>query len=286
MKENRDVANLLLVLDNLPLSVVIFNGKGRIMHANKFFLNKISGGTKDLSGEEFISFLNDPSKRAYREFLEQASKSGIIQINNNINLKISTWDGQELEITVKILYNTSGENIILMGFLSEANPDFKLGKELEKQLSLKDELKNELDKESELSDMKSRFLSIASHEFRTPLAGILSSINLITRYIKAEQENWKKIKNQQKITKHLERIRESVRSLTNILNNFLALGNIEEGEIPTNFSSFNLKNVMAKQTSQLQNLCKAGQVIKYEHASSQEKVYLDKQLLKNIVNNY
>jgi signal transduction histidine kinase len=280
-----DDPKLIPILDNLPSAVIIFNQQGKVLHANKLFRYKIIGSSKDIDRLEFITSLSDSNRQAYGDFLEQAGTHDSIRASNNITLKIPAWDGKEMDLRVSLLENTPPDNTILLGIISETIQESDLGKELEKQRNLKNKLQVELEKESELSEMKSRFLSIASHEFRTPLAGILSSVNLITRYLKAEQENWNKIRNKQKIIKHLERVRESVRSLNNILDNFLALGNIEKGNIPINYSCFNLRNMMDKQTSQLQNICKPGQVINYIHLGRQEQVYLDKQLLKNIVNN-
>jgi PAS domain S-box-containing protein len=63
------------------------------------------------------------------------------------------------------------------------------------------ELSEALDKERQLNEIKSRFVSMASHEFRTPLSTVLSSASLLSRYTKEEE--------QEKRNKHIHRIRFS-----------------------------------------------------------------------------
>ncbi|MCB2208043.1 MAG: HAMP domain-containing histidine kinase [Bacteroidetes bacterium] len=156
---------------------------------------------------------------------------------------------------------------------------------LKDQLKKKELIIKELEQQSELSEMKSRFLSIASHEFKTPLTGILSSLNLIDRYLDADINNWRKFKNREKVENHLQNINESVKNLTTILDNFLSLRNLEKGEIPVNKINFDIKEMLEGQQVQFQQICKTGQQILYVHKGKKKKVCLDKHLFKNIMNN-
>jgi two-component system sensor kinase FixL len=87
------------------------------------------------------------------------------------------------------------------------------------------ELEHALDREKELGDLKSRFLTLASHEFRTPLTTILSSASLIARYTGED--------GQERRQRHIDRIRSAVRTLTGLLEDFLNVGKLEEGRIET-----------------------------------------------------
>ena len=78
----------------------------------------------------------------------------------------------------------------------------------------KEKLSEALETEKELNDMKSRFVTMASHEFRTPLSTILSSISLVNKYSGGE--------NDEKIQKHVHRIKSAVTNMTLILNDFLS----------------------------------------------------------------
>ena len=137
-------------------------------------------------------------------------------------------------------------------------------------------LRASLEKEKQLGELKSRFVSMASHEFRTPLSTILSSAYLTEKYMGNED--------QQKREKHLQRIIYSVNTLTNILNEFLNVGKIEEGKITIHLSNFNLKKEIQHTIEDLQGMLKIGQHVDFNHTGN-EMVFLDSSLLKHIVMN-
>jgi signal transduction histidine kinase len=137
-------------------------------------------------------------------------------------------------------------------------------------------LKRSLKKERELGELKSRFVSMASHEFRTPLSTILSSAYLLAKYTTTED--------QPKREKHLERIISSVNMLTDILNDFLSLGRIEEGKITIRPVSSKVNELVNGITNEIKPLFKNGQVIDYVHTGD-ERVTLDTGLIKHIILN-
>ncbi|MEY2812199.1 MAG: hypothetical protein RI991_1194 [Bacteroidota bacterium] len=153
----------------------------------------------------------------------------------------------------------------------------KLNEELEHKVEVRThELSKALSKERELSDLKSRFVSMASHEFRTPLSTILSSVSLIGKYTEAAEQD--------KRDKHILRIRSAVNNLTDILNEFLSLGKIEEGKIQVHLSIFNIKEQVRLIISEIGPILKKGQYINYNHEGLTQ-VNLDTSLLRNILIN-
>ena len=145
--------------------------------------------------------------------------------------------------------------------------------ELEKS---KDELTIALSKERELSDLKSRFVSMASHEFRTPLSTIQSSVSLIGKYTDHHDQD--------KRMKHIQRVYSAVNNLTDILNDFLSIGKIEEGKISTHNSIFNLQDQINRIINEINPILKQGQKIHYDHKGLLE-VELDHSLISNIMIN-
>ncbi len=140
----------------------------------------------------------------------------------------------------------------------------------------KREVMRALEREKELNELKSRFITTASHEFRTPLGTILSSVSLIARYDTTEDAEKRK--------KHIERIKSSVNNLTEILNDFLSIEKLEEGIVRCNPETFDFKKLMHDMSDDMRNIAKAGQTITLDYSGASE-VCLDRQLLKNSIIN-
>ncbi|MFI5218717.1 MAG: PAS domain S-box protein [Bacteroidia bacterium] len=140
----------------------------------------------------------------------------------------------------------------------------------------KEELSEALEREKELNELKSRFLSMASHEFRTPLTAILSSASLIPEYPSTEQ--------QEKRMKHVERIKSAVNNLNDILSDFLSISKIEEGKVLADFRNFDLNKMANEISNEMKGLAKPGQQIIHEHSGVGE-VKLDPKLIRNVIIN-
>ena len=138
------------------------------------------------------------------------------------------------------------------------------------------ELTQALEREKELNEMKSRFVSIASHEFRTPLSAILSSVSLVESYI--EKNN---VENR---IKHIQRIKSSVRMLTLILDDFLSLDKLEQGKMQMEMHLFNVTEFANDIIEEVHGMLKVGQQINYNHVGN-TSIILDKKILRNILLN-
>ncbi|WP_291287494.1 PAS domain-containing sensor histidine kinase [Flavobacterium sp.] len=140
-----------------------------------------------------------------------------------------------------------------------------------------EEVSNTLEKEKELNKIKSRLISMASHEFRTPLSTIQLSTALLQRYV----EN---IDNP-KIETHLRKIKSAIVNLTTILNDFLLLEKAESNKITLEISTFNLQDFIKEIIGELKLLTKKKQKIISIPNTEIILVKLDKNLLKNCIIN-
>lgn len=154
----------------------------------------------------------------------------------------------------------------------------KINEELEQKVKERTlELTQALEREKELNEMKSRFVSIASHEFRTPLSAILSSTSLVEHYTNAEQI--------EKRAKHIERIKSSVKNLTSILDDFLSLEKLETGKVEIHNINFDLKEFIEDVIDEVDGMRKKkDQKILFSY-KGEAGIYQDKKILRNVLLN-
>jgi len=141
----------------------------------------------------------------------------------------------------------------------------------------KDEVYNSLLKEKEVNQLKIQFVSVASHEFRTPLSSIQLSASLIEQY-------HDKL-NREKVLYHLNKIKSSVNYITAILNDFLSVERIESGKLQPELKEVDLKKLMDETVMQMSLQAKPGQKISYVQNGLTDKVTLDDNLLKHCIFN-
>ena len=132
-------------------------------------------------------------------------------------------------------------------------------------------------RERELNKLKTNFLSLVSHEFKTPLSGILTSTILLRKYNLAEQ--------QEKRDKHIQTITDKVQYLNNILNDFLSLEKLETGNVNYNLSTFELGKVMKEVVSNANILLKKGQTINYPDHIDEISLLQDEKIIELTLSN-
>lgn len=138
-------------------------------------------------------------------------------------------------------------------------------------------LQKSLEKERELNEIKSRFISTTSHEFRTPLTSLLLSTDLIKRY----GSNW----SIEKRDGHLDKIRNSVKYLTTLLEDMLTLNRAESGEIGYKPEQINLLKFADECLEDAKSLVNSNQRLKLNYNSEETEYFLDSKLMKFVFNN-
>ncbi|WP_282070863.1 PAS domain-containing sensor histidine kinase [Polaribacter atrinae] len=211
-----------------------------------------------INGETFImALVIDISVRKQQE-------EEIFQLNDELEKKVCERT-KELSKTVQELKTVNIE----------------LDAENQKRIDAENKIKDALKKEKELNELKTKFLSLVSHEFKTPLSGILTSTMLLGKYKLTEQ--------QEKRNKHLETITNKVHYLNNILNDFLSIEILETGKINYKFHTFKLSKVVDEVIYNANMLLKQGQRIKYPEDIDEISLTQDEKTialaLSNLINN-
>ncbi len=187
------------------------------------------------------------------------------------------FDGEDMSFEIE----TRGQNYLmnavgLPNISGEIQQVLVVEQNITGQKKAQQKVRIALEKERELNELKSRFVSMASHEFRTPLSTILTSISLLRRYNEGGQV--------EKRLKHLNRIRTSVQNLTTILNDFLSLDKLEEGRIETNIREVKVNELIYDITEEMETHTKAGQSILLSNGVACN-IHTDDHMLRNVLIN-
>lgn len=247
-----------------PIAIVISEyDSGKILNCNKVFASIVNYDVNDVIGKTAAELRIFENSEQRKQVVEGAIKKGMARQNE---VYIKPRDKEPIYISIHAhevpLYDRK--------CLLTAIIDLSTHKQAE------DDIKRALEKEIELNKLKSGFVTLASHEFRTPLTTILSSAFLLENYSFGE--------NQAKSVKHLHKIKSAVGSLIAILDDFLSVTKIEEGQVRANYQAINIKKYLEDLCNSLQSLTKQGQTIYYTHSGDTD-VITDPTLLGNIINN-
>ena len=218
-------------------------------------------------GEDFvIAFVTDISQRKKQEVALAESRSKLEEYAQQLENKVKERT-RELEHL-----NLGLESQIRERKLAEQ----ALKVSLEEIKKAEKEILKALEKEKELNEMKTRFISMASHEFKTPLTTVLSSANLLAKYTETEQQD--------KRQRHIDKIKSSVQNLNNILNDFLSLERLESGHIQVRVKEVMLSELLLQINDTFEHTLKKGQKIDFDF--KKDLIILsDPHLIQNIVIN-
>lgn len=226
-------------------------------------------------------------------------------MGKNMTLFGAKKNGDKIPVEISLSYYETEEGLYVIAFIIDIAERFEqqekikkmnsqliaLNESLEKKVNertmvlkealtgleqSRDDLSKALEKEKELNELKSRFITMASHEFRTPLSTILSSVSLIGKYPLSEDD--------EKRQKHIGRVKNAVNGLTEILNDFLSLGKLEEGRISAKLEAMDINEAIEEVVGEMQLLAKEGQELVFVA----DAVFLhesDKQVLRNVLYN-
>jgi PAS domain S-box-containing protein len=274
------------LFNNAAIGIIAVDANGYIVLANQFSLTQFGYEESELLGQK-IEILIPTSYKSrhikHREHYHNANSHNR-PMGLGMDLHGVKKDGTEFSVEVSLSPYELDTGKFSIAFISDISirkqSEFallQLNAELEQKVEERTHsLSEALEREKELSELKSRFVSMASHEFRTPLSTILSSAYLISKYTITEDQS--------KRDKHIQRIVSSANMLTDILNDFLSVGKIEEGRMQLRYADCHIPDIITELISEMNTVIKKGQTLDYIHEGG-DIFWLDPTLLKHIMMN-
>jgi len=191
-------------------------------------------------------------------------------------------DGTLYPVELHLQRSSIGKQEVLVSIGLDVTERWAYTQQLENKVEERTaQLREALKAEKKLNELKTKFLSMVSHEFKTPLASILTSTTLLSKYTQEDQQG--------KRDKHIATIKSKVKYLDNILSDFLSMERLESGVENYAIDVFPLKGVVEDLIQDSQGILKAGQTI--VQADDLEGIVLefDRKILalslSNLVNN-
>ncbi|HEX8060324.1 MAG TPA: PAS domain-containing sensor histidine kinase [Cyclobacteriaceae bacterium] len=302
------------IFQSMTEGIIVVDKTGTILVANPIAEQMFGYENNELTGLQLESLLPEKYRSKHLVFRDQFNaQPAPRKMGMGRDLAALKKDGTEFPVEISLSYSQAKGNFIAIAFITDislrkhaeealrqgeeqllvyatelekkvdartrdlADSIVSLEREVNERKRAEDEARKALEKERELNELKTKFVSIASHEFRTPLSTILSSISLVEQYNqKGEKE---------KITKHTQRVRSSVDHLTAILNDFLSLGKLEEGKVDVKPEKVDLISLFDDVKEEIKVQLKEGQKIAIKLASDAQTIVSDPRILRNILFN-
>jgi len=295
-----NAALLKAIIENAIDGIITIDERGRVESINPAACRLFQHDPEAVIGNNIKMLMPEPYRGQHDEYINRYQHTGdphIIGIGREVTgLK---KDGSTFPFRLGVSEVQFSGRKIYTGFIHDLSREKEAEEKLKEYAAHLEELVEErtqklqdfvkalerakedvslsLEKEKELGQLKSRFVSMASHEFRTPLSAIQLSASLIEKYAQPfTNEN---------ITKHVNKIKNAVGNLTTILNDFLSLEKLEVGKVEPSFTDFDLVKLAEEITEEMQIVAKQNQNIIYQHTGKSSIVHLDPNLLKNCIFN-
>jgi PAS domain S-box-containing protein len=263
----RKEAHLRLILNSVKeYSIYTIDSSGFINSWNQGAERLLGFKESEIIGKHASIFIDsNKDERNLASILEKASIQGDFQDEGWKCRKDQTcfW-ADSLYTAIKDMDGN------LLGFVD-------ITRDLTQRKMMEDEIRMALEKEKELRELKNRFISMASHEFRTPLAVILSSAQII-KYYRTKM-------NEEKLESHLDNIFREVHNFTKILDSVLLIGRIDSGKVKFTPANIELKELLNQAVSVFRSTNEKNISISLEYLAEQTVFYLDGSLIQQVIHN-
>jgi len=274
-----------VLFEYATIGILVVGDHGKINIINPSAEKLFGYSNAELMGQSIEILLPDYLKTKHvhhREEYFNAPKARPMGLD--LELYARKKDGTVIPVEISLGHYKHNDERLAVAFVTDISRRkeseqqlIKITEDLENLVTKRTiELSKALEHQKDLSAIKSRFVSMASHEFRTPLSSVLTSISLLESYLA--------INDTEKSKKHIERIKSSIFNMTGILDDFLSVEKLEQGKIEVTKEPIQLNEFYTDLSEELTGSMKPGQKISTKHKGT-TVVLSDKKILRTILLN-
>jgi PAS domain S-box-containing protein len=254
------------LVEVMPQSLCRKDLTGRFTFANHQFLAELKWSLTDLIGKTDFDIHPPALAEKYRRDDQMVISTG--QILGVVEERAVTGGNLQYVQTVKApILNSAGD-------VSGVQITFW---DVSDHMRAEEEMRRALEKERELNNLKSNFVSLTSHEFRTPLTTILSSAEMLEHY----GERW----TADRKLEHLQRIQTSVKYMTNLLDDILVVAKAEAHRLEFAPVPLDLLKFCRSLVEEFELMDKGNHTLLFNVEVDCAQVNMDEHLLRHILSN-
>jgi PAS domain S-box-containing protein len=276
-EKNSNIFNLLS--EGISEGIILVNTKQEIVATNSSAEEMFGYDKDELIGNSLDCIIpkryHHKHSEHFSSFMEKSEKR---KMGNGRDLSGLRKNGEEFPVEAGlnpfVLYGNSYVMALVTDITDRKNYTQNLEQIVQKRTK---QLTDALEKEKELNELKTRFLSLVSHEFKTPLSSILTSSTLLSKYTETDQ--------QENRDKHINTIKTKVRQLNTILNDFLSVERLELGKVNYSIEEFPLSRLVNEVVYDANMLLKTGQDIIYPDNIDEVLITFDEKALALALSN-
>jgi len=288
------------IIENAIDGIIIIDAQGNIRLANPSVCKLFEYTPDELIGRRIEILMTQSDQLHHQDSIDQYQSTGkgkIIGIGREVTgLK---KNGESFPFRLAVSEMVQGKEVLFAGIIHDLTIEKRADEYLrhyatdleatvrERTSALEDMVMRlreariladvALKKEKEINQLKTRFVSMASHEFRSPLSSIQLSASLIEHYYDRLDKA--------KVLNHTQKIKMSVSDLTNTLSDFLSVEKIEAGRVEPLYKDVDLTHLAKNIVEEIRMLARQGQTIRYHHTGTQTNCHVDESLLKHCIIN-
>lgn len=253
-------------VESMPTAAFIKNSDLQFIEVNHAFEELVGKSKKQILGKQCFDVFPLPIAKILNSQDQEVLLSNKMK---SFNLEFEGFDKKKKYLIVnKVPYQQAlGEIGGILGTYIDISEQKKLQESIERSLA----------KEKELSDLKSRFISMASHEFRTPL----TSIRIFSDLIEMQKEK----NNKEKLSEYIEKIQNSVSYMTDLINDVLTVSRAETGKLKLTPETMDLKTFCEDLINEIKLNVSSKHKLTLQYKSKRTKIFADSKLLRYIFSN-
>ncbi len=268
----RDLSDL---IENANAIILGVDAKGLVNEWNNHAIITTGYEKNDIFGKELVSFIVEPMKR------DEANKKIQFVLKDNhltheeFQITKKNGDNNILLLSATPRRNSQGEIVGIIAVGQDITELTEHRRSLEEKVMLRtEELNIALAREKELSTVKTRFASMVSHEFRTPLSTIRLSVNHIKRY--------KNRLTAESIDHKINTVLQQVDHMSHLLEDVLTLGKTHDVKIRVDKSTVDIVAFCHNIKDEIEGYFGKSHVVKCSLSFAEKEIQTDEGLLRNI----